>query len=234
MLSAGTAIALNMVNGVMVLYVLDVLRVPAGDYGLVLVVVGAGGLLGGLATPPLARRLGRTAMLTGGAALSGACTLLMATTRQAVVRHGAVRDHGRERHGVERADDVAAPGAHPRALFGRVQGAYRTVVWGAIPLGSLAGGALASVAGIRTVFAVSGVMATRAGRAARPVAAPPRGRAARRARTHCSCSGMAQTRCVPAPGCGGDGERSAATLGAGAQVGQAAAPRDVTDAAAVV
>ena len=30
----------------------------------------------------------------------------------------------------------------PEHLFGRVQGAYRTVIWGGIPLGMLAGGLL--------------------------------------------------------------------------------------------
>jgi hypothetical protein len=41
-------------------------------------------------------------------------------------------------------------------MFGRVQGAYRTLVWGGIPLGSLAGGAIADVLGVPAVFAVSG------------------------------------------------------------------------------
>jgi hypothetical protein len=44
----------------------------------------------------------------------------------------------------------------PHAMFGRVQGAYRTVVWGAIPVGSLAGGAVASALGVAAVFVVSG------------------------------------------------------------------------------
>jgi MFS family permease len=44
----------------------------------------------------------------------------------------------------------------PHELFGRVQGAYRTLVWGAIPLGALVGGALASAFGIRAVFAITG------------------------------------------------------------------------------
>jgi hypothetical protein len=44
----------------------------------------------------------------------------------------------------------------PHALFGRVQGAYRTVVWGAIPLGSLTGGLLANAFGLRTVFVAAG------------------------------------------------------------------------------
>jgi predicted MFS family arabinose efflux permease len=44
----------------------------------------------------------------------------------------------------------------PEQLFGRVQGAYRTVVWGAIPLGSLLGGWVAHAYGIPAVFVVSG------------------------------------------------------------------------------
>jgi MFS family permease len=44
----------------------------------------------------------------------------------------------------------------PQELFGRVQGAYRTLVWGAIPLGALTGGGLADALGIRWVFLVSG------------------------------------------------------------------------------
>jgi uncharacterized membrane protein YoaK (UPF0700 family) len=42
-------------------------------------------------------------------------------------------------------------------LFGRVQGAYRTVVWGAIPLGAVVGGVLAHVFGLSAVFVIAGV-----------------------------------------------------------------------------
>ena len=44
----------------------------------------------------------------------------------------------------------------PEAVFGRVQGAYRTLVWGGIALGSLTGGALGAAFGIPAVFAISG------------------------------------------------------------------------------
>ncbi|MBN9609378.1 MAG: hypothetical protein BGO26_06900 [Actinobacteria bacterium 69-20] len=44
----------------------------------------------------------------------------------------------------------------PEHLFGRVQGAYRTVIWGGIPIGTLAGGALAGVVGLSTVIVLSG------------------------------------------------------------------------------
>jgi predicted MFS family arabinose efflux permease len=41
-------------------------------------------------------------------------------------------------------------------MFGRVQGAYRTVVWGAIPVGALVGGVVAHALGVAAVFVVSG------------------------------------------------------------------------------
>ena len=46
----------------------------------------------------------------------------------------------------------------PEHMFGRVQGAYRTVVWGAIPVGALAGGVVADLLGVPAVFVVSGAV----------------------------------------------------------------------------
>jgi MFS family permease len=44
----------------------------------------------------------------------------------------------------------------PEELFGRVQGAYRTVIWGGIPLGTVVGGAVGAWLGLPAVFLVSG------------------------------------------------------------------------------
>jgi hypothetical protein len=44
----------------------------------------------------------------------------------------------------------------PDDLMGRTQAAYRMVIWGGIPLGALAGGALAAATSIPTVFVVAG------------------------------------------------------------------------------
>jgi MFS family permease len=46
----------------------------------------------------------------------------------------------------------------PGALFGRVNGGYRFVVNGVSPLGGLAGGALAGVAGLRAPFLFAGAL----------------------------------------------------------------------------
>jgi hypothetical protein len=44
----------------------------------------------------------------------------------------------------------------PQELFGRVQGGYRTLVWGSVPIGALLGGVLAAVTSVPTVFVVAG------------------------------------------------------------------------------
>jgi len=111
---------------------------------------------GGLTAAPLARRIGRTATLVLGAALAGSCSVAL----------GAVSDPWVA--GVLLAVDSAAvmlwnvltmslrQALIPEELFGRVQGAYRTVVWGAIPVGALLGGWLAAATTVPTVFLVAG------------------------------------------------------------------------------
>lgn len=156
LISAATSFAQSMVNGVFVLYVLEVLRLPSGDFGFILLTAGVGAVLGGLATPPLARRFGRPVVLTGGATVSAVTLALMAGTRSGLV--GATL-FALSASGVMAWNILTMSlrqALIPPELFGRVQGAYRTLVWGAIPLGSIAGGALASAVGIRSVFVVAG------------------------------------------------------------------------------
>lgn len=157
LLSTVTGLFQSMANGVFVLYVLEELRLPSGDFGLVLFVAGIGGLAGGIATPALARRFGRGPMLTSGALLSALCMGAMGFTRNGYV--GAAL-FGGSAAGVMVWNVLTMSlrqALIPQHLFGRVQGAYRTLVWGSIPLGSFAGGVLADAIGIRPVFVVGGV-----------------------------------------------------------------------------
>jgi MFS family permease len=157
-LSAGSAFALTMVEGVLVLYTLETLRLPAGDYGLILLAAGAASLVSGLLAPRLAAAVGRPVALTVGTALTGTAVLLMAFTRNGWVAAGL---YAAGAAGVMVWNVLTMSirqALIPVELFGRVQGSYRTVVWGAIPLGAIAGGALAGLAGLPVVFAVSGLI----------------------------------------------------------------------------
>jgi MFS family permease len=158
LISAGCAFAQTIGTGVLVLYVLEVLNLPSGDFGLFLVVGGVGGVLGSLATPPLARAFGRPAVLTAGAVLSALTIILMSFTRNGFV---AATLFALSAAGVM-AWNVLTMSLRqaliPPELFGRVQGAYRTLVWGVIPVGSVLGGVLAHLLGVRWVFAVAGTL----------------------------------------------------------------------------
>ncbi|MGI8760257.1 MAG: MFS transporter [Jatrophihabitantaceae bacterium] len=154
--SAATAFVQSMATGILVLYVLETLRLPSGDFGFVLVGAGVGAITGGVCTPPLARRFGRAPVLVVGAVISAIGMALMGLTRNGYVA-GVL--FGVSGAGVMTWNVLTMSlrqALIPHALFGRVQGAYRTLVWGAIPLGSLSGGLLAHGLGLPPVFVISG------------------------------------------------------------------------------
>jgi MFS family permease len=156
LVSAATALVQSMGTGVLVLYVLEVLRLPAGVFGLIVLGTGVGGLVGGVLAPSLTRRVGRAGMLTGGAVVAALAEGGLALTTSAVVATvlGAVSAAGVMVWNVLTMS--LRQSLIPEAVFGRVQGAYRTLVWGGIALGSVAGGAVAHVIGLRALFGVIG------------------------------------------------------------------------------
>lgn len=158
LISAGDAFVQSMTTGVFVLYVLEVLHLPPHAFGYVLLAGGVGALAGGLGTPPLARRFGRTVVLTAGGVSVAVSLGAMAFTSNGVL--GAALSAGASASIL--TWNVLTMSLRqaliPKELFGRVQGAYRTAVWGAIPLGSVLGGLLAEAIGVRWVFAVSGAL----------------------------------------------------------------------------
>jgi Na+/melibiose symporter-like transporter len=156
LISAATACVQTMASGLLVLYVLEVLRLPSGDFGYVLIAAGAGALIGGISTPRLAQRFGRPVMLTVGSFVAAVPMGLMAFTRNGFVGSALFAIAGAGVMVWNVLTMSLRQSLIPHELFGRVQGAYRTLVWGAMPLGALAGGALASAFGIRAVFAIVG------------------------------------------------------------------------------
>ncbi|MET8333439.1 MFS transporter [Streptosporangium canum] len=141
---------------VLVLFVVDVLRLPAAAFGWFALASGIGGVVGGLVAPMLVRRWPRAAVMAVAMTVGGAgftlvgifpsvpmlavaataigCSLLVWNVLIMSVRQALV----------------------PPRLFGRVLGAIRTLLWGLIPLGALAGGLLAGAFGLRAVFMISG------------------------------------------------------------------------------
>jgi MFS family permease len=157
LISAAAAFCGAMTSGVFVLYVLEELRLPPGDFGYVLLAAGAGGLIGGLLAPPLARRVPRGPILVWSTVVVGVTTAAMGLTRNGFLGATLFGLTGLSVMIWNVLTMSLRQAVIPHHLFGRVQGAYRTVVWGAIPLGAIVGGVLADHIGIRPVLIVDGL-----------------------------------------------------------------------------
>ncbi|WP_138734695.1 MFS transporter [Modestobacter excelsi] len=156
LVSASTSFTQSMTTGVLVLFALDTLHVGEAGYGLLLTAAGVGAVVGGLTAAPLARAVGRTATLVAGSVLAAVTLGAMAFTDDGVVA-GALFAGGTAGVLFWNVLTMSLRQALiPEELFGRVQGGYRTLVWGGIPLGALVGGVLADATSVPTVFAVAG------------------------------------------------------------------------------
>ncbi len=159
MVNGVTSALQSMANAVVVLYALEVVHLAPGAFGAVMVATGLGALLGGFVTPLLTRRLGRTATLSMTSLLFPVPLAAMSLTSSAVV--GCLL-YGLSALLVMSGNVITMSLRQTlisEELFGRVQGAYRTLVWGGIPVGAFAGGVLASLTNVRVVFAVAGLAA---------------------------------------------------------------------------
>jgi len=158
MISGATAAAHTMANAVLVLYVVETLGIPESGFGVFLVSAGIGGLVGGLSAAWLARRAGRVTTMIVSALFCAGANAGMGLTSAAWA--GAVL-FGLVGLSVSVWNVLVISlrqALIPEQLFGRVQGAYRTLVWGMIPIGALAGGIVAGLTSVPTTFVISGVL----------------------------------------------------------------------------
>jgi MFS family permease len=154
--SATTSLLQSMTTGVLVLYALETLDIGEAGFGLLLAASGVGAVVGGLVAAPLAARIGRSATLVAGAALAAVMTGALGLTTDGIVA-GVLFGLGATGVMFWNVLSMSLRQALiPEELFGRVQGAYRTLVWGGIPLGALAGGLLAGATSVPTVFQAAG------------------------------------------------------------------------------
>lgn len=131
---------------ILVLFAQEVLLVSAFGYGLLLTAGAAGGVLGGLVCPAIARRIGNGASLFVALSIFPLPYLVIAWTSSpylvavalfiemlAALLWNVVTVSYRQR-------------VIPNMLLGRVNGIYRFLGWGMMPLGALAGGWIVSAA----------------------------------------------------------------------------------------
>lgn len=143
----------------LVLYAIEHLGLSEASFGLFAFVGGIGGLLGAAVAPRLVRASSRRTVLVGGTAGTAAAFGGMGLTASPVA--GAAL-FGLFAAAVVAVNIVLGTARHtlvPGELLGRVLGVWRTVVWGAIPVGALLGGLLTHALGspART-FLTSGLL----------------------------------------------------------------------------
>lgn len=155
LLFAVLASANEMAQALLVLFAVQELGLSSAAFGLFILAAGIGGTLGGVLTPLVVRRVPRTAVLAGGFVIGALCYLGIGAIAHPVLSMVLFGLYGM----FVIAGNVVIMSLRqlliPEELFGRVQGAWRTVVWGALPVGGLTGGVLAAVIGLRWLFVLS-------------------------------------------------------------------------------
>jgi MFS family permease len=148
---------LSMATSLNVLYAVKTLHLSPSVYGLLFTVLGLGGVAGSVVVGPLAARFGRARMLTVAAGVAPVMCVMLGLF--ANLWAAGVWFFGMAA-GVTMWNVLSMSlrqALIPAELLGRVLSANRVVLWGGIPLGALAGGALAEGTSVPVAFLVSGL-----------------------------------------------------------------------------
>jgi MFS family permease len=139
---------------ILVLYVIQVLHQRPGVYGLLLAVAAPGGISIGTVGPWLARRAGPWRSLLVAGAVMAATQAGLGLTTNVIVAAVMLFANSAACALMEMTTVTMRQRQVPPELLGRITSLYGTVLGGAVALGSLAGGALAAVAGVRATMLI--------------------------------------------------------------------------------
>lgn len=153
-------VALAMFNAlaqaVFVLYVLDLLDLPVAVYGVFAMAAAVGAVLGALVAPRLVRRAGRGAVMAASVLVTGASYALCGFVPHVVAAAVGMVLVGGSVSAWNIVSVTVRQELVPSRLLGRVHGAWRTLGWGLMPVGTFVGGLLGSV-DLRLPFIVGGI-----------------------------------------------------------------------------
>jgi predicted MFS family arabinose efflux permease len=142
---------------VLVLYGVRILHLSKAGYGIFLAVAAIGNVAGGVIAGRVHAKIGPFWSIVGAGLLAGSGFVLLSRTSWVGV---AVIGVAIQAVAVAVGNVATLSLRHaivPTELLGRVNNAFRTCVWGVMPLGALAGGVLASQVGLHTTFLIAGV-----------------------------------------------------------------------------
>jgi MFS family permease len=144
--------------GVLVLLATTEWGVREGAYGFFLAAGATGNLVGSVLADGRVRRFGSGRTLLGAAVVSGLGYLAMASAGSWALAGPAFVVVGIAVGAGAVVANSVRQRLTPRDMMGRVGSASRGIVWGAAPVGALAAGGLATVAGLRAPLVVAGVL----------------------------------------------------------------------------
>ncbi len=157
-----TNLATSAVFAVIVLFAVgpgSAMGLTEPQFGILFGLLAAGGVVGGLVAEPVQRRLGRARTLT--VSVVGMFVYVVAPAITANVAVIAVVFFGSGLTTMLWNITTVSfrQRVTPNELLGRVNSVYRLVAWGTRPLGAALGGAIGEWLGVRSVFAIMGLLA---------------------------------------------------------------------------
>ncbi|MET9241257.1 MFS transporter [Nonomuraea sp. NPDC003709] len=144
----------------LVLLAVGPMRLSDGGYGVMLAAGAVGGVAGAMVTPALVRRFDRRWLQVAALAVCAVVDLALAAYPNPVTGALAWGGTGAGFAVWNVLSVTLRQREVPPELLGRVNSASRTLSMAAAPLGALAGGALAAVAGLRAPLWIAGVALT--------------------------------------------------------------------------
>jgi MFS family permease len=157
---AGLTFFCQMWQPLLVLLAVGPMGLSKTGFGVMLALGSVGGVTGAAATPLLIRRFDRRALQLLALAATAAGVLALAAFPNPVVTALAWGDTGFTFALWNVLSVTLRQRVVPPELLGRVNSASRTLSTSAVPLGALAGGAVAGVLGLRAAFWMSGFALT--------------------------------------------------------------------------
>jgi len=150
----------NVAFSILIVFAIRTLHMSNGLIGIVFGLGSIGWLTGAAIAPRVKRWLGVGGATILGAALSGPATLLAAVTPVSfpvpfLVASAILGGWGAVVYNINQVSLRQA--ITPERMQGRMNSVMRFLVWGPIPLGALAGGAIASTFGLRTALYVGAI-----------------------------------------------------------------------------
>ena len=160
-MSAVVNLVLHATYAIFVLFALEILGLSEAAFGLLMVAEAVGSLLGAFVASRISHRFGSRNTILGAIALAGASNLVIGVSSQTIVVATMLVSLSVAGVVWNVITTSLRQSMVPDPLLGRVNSAHRCLAWGAIPLGALLGGFLASSFGLRLPFMVAaGALAT--------------------------------------------------------------------------